>query len=454
MILKTDPLPYQKEAFDKLKRIRVGALYMEMGTGKTRTALELIKHRMDQGKIDHVIWLCPCSIKDDIQAGIFEHSDLVPGKLLTICGIETMSTSVREISRMLGIAKKRKVYLIVDESSKIKNHAALRSMHIAQIADLCSYKLILSGTPITRSVVDLYSQWYILDWRILGYRSYWSFAANHIEFDKNRPGKVVRALNIDYLTSKIAPYTYQVKKEDVLILPQKYSNVRTFSLTREQYDHYDEIADRLLFEIDEMRPETIYRLFGALQSIVSGYAIKINANMQIERHPFFAKPHDNPRIQALIDTVGTLGDEKAIIFCNYVDEINLIVNLLPKAVAFSGETPQNNRQETIDKFRGGAQYLVSSKGCGAFGLNLQHCHNVIYYSHDWDWGTRAQSEDRVHRIGQTHDVKIFDICAHNTIDMRILSCLSKKESISAAFKRRLKPGGSNDGIKKYINSGV
>ena len=84
MILKTNLLRYQREAYDKLCGLKIGALYMEMGTGKTRTALELIKHRIDQGKINHVIWLCPCSIKGDIRAGIAQHSDLEQCNQLTI----------------------------------------------------------------------------------------------------------------------------------------------------------------------------------------------------------------------------------------------------------------------------------------------------------------------------------------------------------------------------------
>lgn len=101
----TDLLPYQEQAVEKLRHLKIGALYMEMGTGKTRTALELIKLRLAAGKVDRVLWLCPCNIKTDIQRGIAEHSDLCDLGILDIVGIETLSTSVRECSRLWGWCK-------------------------------------------------------------------------------------------------------------------------------------------------------------------------------------------------------------------------------------------------------------------------------------------------------------------------------------------------------------
>ena len=78
---------------EKLLPIKVGALYMEMGTGKTRTALEMIKRRQESGKIDRVLWLCPCSVKTSLRADIKKHAE---GALsfIAIHGIESLSSSV------------------------------------------------------------------------------------------------------------------------------------------------------------------------------------------------------------------------------------------------------------------------------------------------------------------------------------------------------------------------
>lgn len=435
----TSLLPYQEQAVEKLKHLKIGALYMEMGTGKTRTALELIKLRLAAGKVDRVLWLCPCNIKSDIRRGIREHSNLDDLGILDIVGIETLSSSVRECSRLLQIVQNYHTYLIVDESSLVKNHAALRTIHIQQLSENCDYKLILNGTPISRNEADLYSQWRILDERVLGYKSYYSFAANHLEIDDR--GRIRRVLNTDYLAEKIAPYTYQIKKADCFKLPEKNHHKIFCELTPQQDINYDYVLDKLLTGLDEMSNTAIYQLFGALQAIVSGYTIKIVFSgwfPHAVRCEYMDNPDDNPRLSVLLSCIAGNKD-KAIIFCQYTDEINTIVDLLRdsgrSAVEFNGEMSLKKRNAAIDSFRGDTQYFVANKSCGAFGLNLQFCHKIIFYSHDWNWGTRAQAEDRVHRLGQTRDVDITDICTEDSIDIQILKCLEKKENLADAFKR-------------------
>lgn len=444
MTLKTTLLPHQRQAVDKLRRLKVGALYMEMGTGKTRTALELIKLRLDAGKIDAVLWLCPCSVKGNLLADIRKHSDLadLPG-LLTICGIETLSTSVRSNSELLELVSVRRVCLIVDESSLVKNPFALRSRHITDLAEKCGYKLILNGTPVTKFEADLYSQWYILDWRILGYRSFYSFAANHLEYDRDRPGRIVRALNVDYLTRKIEPYTYQCRKDDVIRLPKKRTEEERFWMTEGQEVLYEKTLDALLTTLDDMSDAAIYRLFGALQSIVSGFDLNISPDHRVTRRPMFTNPEDNPRIRALLSALTDISEEdKVLIFCTYTQEIHDIKTCLEahwpgQTVEFYGAIPQKVRQSRLDEFRDSKRFLVANKACGAFGLNLQFCHRLIFYSHDWNWGTRAQAEDRVHRFGQDHEVVITDIVARESIDGSILRCLARKENLADRFKEEI-----------------
>lgn len=441
MMTFTSLMPHQKQAYDKLIGLKVGALYMEMGTGKTRTALEIIKTRLNAGKIDAVIWLCPCSVKTNLLFDIRKHSNLADlNGVLDICGIETLSTSVRENIRLLKVAVGHKAMLIVDESSLVKNHAALRSVHITSIAERCPYRMILNGTPVSKNEADLYSQWYILDWRILGYPSYWSFAANHLEIDDK--GRIRRALNVDYLAEKMAPYTYQCKKSDCFVLPPKKICKWPFYMTPEQDENYDYVIKTLLTDLEKMCAESIYRLFGALQSVVSGFAVHVNDDFSIAKYPLFPDPKDNPRIKILLKIIDDEKD-KIIIYCTYTYEIDTICQILNdvkpgSAVPFNGDIPQKRRQANIEKFRGPAQFFVTNKACGAYGLNLQFCHKIIYYSHDWDWGTRAQSEDRVHRYGQTEPVLIQEIYASNSIDEQILKCLERKENLVNALKHEIK----------------
>jgi SNF2 family DNA or RNA helicase len=452
----TDLLPHQADAFQKLKSLKIGALYMGMGTGKTRTALELIKLRLDSGKVDRVLWLCPCNVRRDLRHNIQTHSDLYETGLLTICGIETLSASVKTCSRLLSMVRSNRVFLVVDESSLVKNHAALRSIHITQLAAGCLYRLILNGTPVTRSYEDLFSQWFLLDWRILGYRSFWSFSANHLEYDDR--GRIRRALNVDYLVSKMSPYTFQCTSEECFTLPAKQYSSRGFYLTDEQLNNYDYVIQRLLTSLDEMKPESIYQLFGALQSVSCGYSVTVDKRKRIDRFPLFPDPADNPRIQALLEALYD-NSEKCIIFCKYTDEILSIVKLLNShvpgiAVPFYGGVSSANREASIESFRGSAQYLVANKSCGAFGINLQFCHKIIYYSNDWDWGTRAQSEDRIWRYGQTVPCEFLDIFAFDTIDIKILDCLSRKGNIADALKCEIKKSQSKSDFISMLHGGV
>ncbi|MCG8514581.1 MAG: DEAD/DEAH box helicase [Halanaerobiales bacterium] len=441
MILKTKLYDHQIKAVEKIKKIKVGALYMEMGTGKTRTALELIKKRYNKNKIDHILWLCPCSVKETLKRELIKH---VAGELsmFTICGIETLSSSIKTNFKLLNLVEKKKVHIIVDESNLVKNHRAKRTINIERLAGKCTYKLILNGTPISKCEKDLFSQWYILDWRILGYQSFWSFAANHLEYDERIRGKIRRCLNTDYLVRKIAPYTYQIKKEECLELPPKTYSTEYYGLSNEQQKHYKYVADKLLFELDELQPETIYRLFSGLQNVISGFRVTVGKHLK--KTAFFDTPLKNPRIQLLLDLIKKT-DHKMIIFCKFTQEIKDIIKVLnykygeKSAMPFYGEINLKQRQENIDAFykKTKTRFLVANKTCAGYGLNLQFCNYIIYYSNDWNYATRSQSEDRVHRIGQKNNVHIIDICADNSLDERILSCLWKKENLVDSFKRQL-----------------
>lgn len=445
MILKTELLSYQRTGVEKLKKLKIGALFMEMGTGKTRTALELIKLRLEKNKVDAVLWLHPCSIASDILHNIRQHSDLAETDVLHMCGIETLSTSVKENLRLLELVENNRVYLIVDESSLVKNPYAMRSKYVVRLSERCKYKLILNGTPVTRNEADLYNQFYLLDWRILEYRSYWSFEENHVVYDKNNPKRIMAIKNTEYLAKRIEPFTYECKKDDVLNLPSiSYKDVG-FYMTDWQEENYEYVIAELIEQIDEFRPETIYQFFAALQAVISGFAVSVKYSKggapYTETKYIFENPLDNPRIEALRNQLYKA--EKYIIFCNYLKEIDVITAMLNiespgSAVAFYGNMNQRLRNESLNVFAGPAQYFVAHKRCGAFGLNLQFCSNIIYVSHDWDWGTREQSESRVHRIGQKKEVSITDIVCWDSIDVKILDCLRKKRDLADSFKKELK----------------
>lgn len=442
MTLKTELYPYQAAAVEKLLPLRIGALYMEMGTGKTRTALELIQRRVDAGKVLQVLWLCPCSVKQNLRNDILYHCGEVPD-FIEICGIETLSTSVKWNMKLRSLVGD-KTMLVVDESNLVKNPRALRTEHITYIAEKCRYRIILNGTPVTRSYADLFAQWYLLDWRVLGYKSFYSFGANHLQYDPRTPGKIIRNLNVDYLARRIAPYTYQITKAEVLQLPDKHYHTHFVYMTAEQIREYRYVSETMIDMLDEYIPETVYRMFSALQAVISGNHVT-GLSQHLKSTPMFENPLYNPRIQGLLDIIdNNTKDNKVIIFCKFTHEIHDILSVLNKkygagaAVEFTGELSQKRRNENIDIFKSTAQFLVANKTCAGYGLNLQFCYNVIFYSNDFNWGTRSQAEDRVHRIGQVHDVHIYDIVCGNSLDEMIVDCLSRKESLHDRLKNEIK----------------
>lgn len=447
MQTRTELFEYQQDAVKKLSKVKVGALYMEQGTGKTRTALELIKRRSDRNKINHILWLCPCTAKTNILRDIEKHA-ILDKNMLTICGIETLSSSMSEYVRMLNLVQSTKCFLVVDESLLVKNPYAIRTRRITDISKECEYKLILNGTPISKTEADLYSQWKILDPRILGYQSYWSFAANHLEYDDKFKNMVRRVLNKDYLTDKIAPYSFEVKKRDCLNLPGKREYTQYFSLTEEQEWEYDWAKMEFLSpnvlnsQFDES--VAVYRALNALQQITSGRHITSKPYQHMRHVAMFDDPRDNPRIKMLLYTIDLCDEDQVIIWCRFDHEIQDIETVLKadygaeNVYKLCGSLSAKKRQESLDRFAQGARFLIANKSCASYSLNLQYCHIAIYYNNDWDWATRQQSEDRIHRIGQDNQVEIIDICANKKIDERILICLGRKERMTDEFKRLLK----------------
>ena len=458
MQLHNKLLDYQEKAVEKLKKVKVGALFMEQGTGKTITALELCRLRLEAGKISHILWLCPCSTKQNLKDELIKQAPREILERTTICGIETLSRSIHANSYLRLLTEREHCYLVVDESLLIKNPYAYRTQNIDYLSSHCEYKLILNGMPISKNQADLYAQFHILDWRILGYKTYWSFAANHIEFDPEIPQKIIRCLNTDYLARKISPYTVQVTKKDCLVLPDKSYSVNYFSLTRKQNEHYNQVADVLLFHLNELHPESIYRLFAGLQAVTSGFRVLFQRSdtgyEHIVTQPFFENPADNPRLQRLLSVIDNRS--KYIIFCNYTNEIDVLCRILSikygeeQIARFDGSIPMKKRMQNLETFKTKANFLIANRDCAGYSLNLQFCHNIIYFSNSWDLATRLQSEDRIHRIGQEKDIHIRDICAYNTLDERILGCLYRKEKLLEAFRNDIKNMENKNHIAEWI----
>lgn len=465
---KTSLMTHQWAAVGKMLPTRIGALFMEMGTGKSLTAIELA--RLRQEKIDALFWFCPVSLKETVRSEIMKHTDCtsadihvfsdkttertVPACLWYIIGIESMSSSARVVCTVNKLITEQSM-VIVDESSYIKGHRSSRTMRITHIAERARYRLILTGTPISQGVVDLFSQMRFLSPKILGYRSFYSFAANHLEYHEKFKGMIVRSHNTEYLAAKIKPYVYQVTKDECLDLPSKLYERRYFWMSATQEMFYHEAKDRLLLECeeDDWSSITIFRLFSALQQIVSGFWNWKPKRGEPEKHQF-----DHNRLNVLIDTVTSIPPgEKVIVWAKYLYDIDGISEALqkqfgPESVApYHGRLNEKKRADRVERFRGEARFFLATPSCGGHGLTLNEAHYVIFYNNGFKYSERLQAEDRCHRIGQQHKVVYLDLVCRRSIDERIMQALDNKGDVVEEFKREVeKVKDRKDRLRKLV----
>lgn len=442
LVTTTALFPHQVPAVDKILPMRLGALFMDMGTGKTRCAIELVARR--QQRISRVVWFCPVGLKLTIAAEIEKHTngenicvfdgdtshDNLPGAFWYIVGIESMSSSDRVVLAVHHLID-NDTFVIVDESSYIKGHASKRSMRIADLCAQARYRLLLTGTPITQGIVDLYAQMRFLSPEILGYGSFYSFARHHLEYSEKYPGLITRTLHVGQLADRIAPFIYQVTKDECMDLPEKLYDRLYCVLTPEQEEAYQQAKDEILTGILEEMPDyIIFQLFTALQQIVSGFWNR-------KGEEFIRFPHQ--RIETLQTAIsGIPENEKVIIWCKFVESVNQIAAVLPGCALYYGDLTEKQRAEQLQLFRGPARFLIATQATGGHGLTLNEAHYHIFYENEFKYSHRIQAEDRSHRIGQTEHVTYIDIVSKSGIDRRIQDAIAKKEDAVKAFRREVK----------------
>ena len=461
----TDLLPHQAAAVGKLLPARIGALFMEMGTGKTRTAIEFVSLR--RRKISRVLWFCPVSLKETVRQEIAKHTDCppssvyvfgdhtrqpVPPALWYIIGIESMSSSSRAYLAARSLVD-GDAFVILDESTYIKGHRARRTQRITDLALPARYRMMLTGTPITQGVVDLYAQMRFLSPKILGYNSFYSFARNHLEYHPDYKSMIVASHNTKYLAAKMQPYVYQVTKAECMTLPDKLYATRWYTMTTEQRNLYDLAKERIMMDAapDDDISLIIFRVFTALQQVVCGFwnDVATGTFHQCGSH----------RVETLLDAVEQIPDgERVVIWSKYLITIHWIVAALeqrygPGSVQqLTGELSADQRTAQIAQWRKSGRFLVATQSTGGHGLTLNEAHYHVFFSNSFKYSERLQAEDRSHRIGQTQPVTYIDIHCSKSIDDRIAAALARKEDVVRSFRREVEQvkEGKRDALKKMV----
>jgi SNF2 family DNA or RNA helicase len=460
---KSTPFKHQSEDFLRSRDLEEFALFWEMGLGKSKTTIDTIAWLWCTGKInaafivankgsyrnwvtkelpehmpDHVDWVG--TYWDSMASTELKKSYDLLLRPLDKLKIFVMNIEALAFPRSLELAtyfvNGHKTMMVVDESTTIKNRDAKRTKAAIKIGKLAVYRRILTGTPITQSPLDLYSQAQFLDPVLLGYTSYYSFRAKFADMVKITAGnraftKITGYRNLDELNRLMQPWSSRRTKDECLDLPAKVYQTYEVELTDEQRKHYKTLKDDAIAMLQGRMvsaPIVLTKLL-RLHQLVCGHLTTDDGKV-------FAIP--NNRLAALMDILDeTQG--KVIIWANYVADIKAIVEGISqgfpesRVVAYYGAVNSEDRQEAVRAFTDDSdcRFFVGNTATGGRGITLTAASTVIYYSNDYNLENRQQSEDRAHRIGQTRSVTYVDLICTNTVDEKIVKALKQKRKISA-----------------------
>lgn len=460
---KTKPYDHQHTALTKSHDARNYGYFMEMGCGKSKVLLDNIVWLYENKKIDTAVIVAPKGVYRNWQTS--EIPTHLPEGIPHEIYVWKASANKKETERLRDAIKKRGVLriflanvegfataklpkymeafvgdstflLAVDESTTIKNPKAKRTKSLVRLGTTAAYKRILTGSPVTKSPLDLYAQCGFMDKKLLGHDSYYSFQGRYAITRTQRMGshsfqQVVGYRNLDELSDKLRTFSYRVTKEEALDLPEKIYTTRQVGLTDQQLDYYASIKSAAIAILEDgelvTAPAAMTQLL-RLQQVLCGHVMTDDG--ELVEVP-------TKRLAALEECIEEM-DGKVIIWSRFRYDIKKIEAALKKThgpsstVSYFGDTTDDARQEAIKSFQfGDARFFVANPQTAGFGLTLTAATNVIYYANDFNLETRVQSEDRAHRIGQHHPVLYVDLMTKNTVDEHIVKTLQSKIELSA-----------------------
>ena len=459
---KTKPFAHQRKALEDSWAADYYALFMEMGTGKSKVAIDTIGALYKARKITAALILAPKGVydnwvkgeipthlpddinrmvvrwtpstakkfQDEMKALVYEPFD---GLKIFVMNIEALSTPRGTKAAYMFMVKNCANIMVVDESTTIKNRKATRTKNVMMLAKDAKYRRILTGSPVTKSPMDLYSQCSVLSAEALGFTSYYAFQNRYALVQKRKMGnrafqEIVGYRRLDELNLKLDKFSNRILKEECLDLPDKMYIRRDVALTDEQKRVYTQMKKLALAKLENGELATtasVLTQIMRLQQICCGHLQPDEGEIQVL---------DNNRLKELMEITEEL-QGKAIIWASYTHDIQQIASALrdrfgPEAVAtYYGATEQDDRQDIVNRFQDKSdplRFFVGQPKTGGYGITLTAANTVIYYSNSYDLEIRLQSEDRAHRIGQNNKVTYIDLVSSKTIDEKILKALRGK----------------------------
>ena len=460
---KTKPYKHQLTALEKSWNKENFAYFMEMGTGKTKVLIDNLALLYDKGKIDSALIVAPKGVvktwyEQELPTHLPDHIENVTvlwqpnitkgqqEKLDTLFEIESalhifiMNVEALSTDKGVKFASKflnsHKTLMAIDESTTIKTPSAKRTKNIIGLGKTAKYRRIMTGSPITKNPLDLYSQCEFLDPWLLDFTSWYAFRNRYAEMKTiHVHGRSIQVVdkfqNLSELSETVKTFSDRVLKEDCLDLPPKNFTKRHIILTHDQRKIYEQMKKAAMAVLNGKVTTTMTVLtqLMRLHQITCGHFTADDGSVQLI---------PNNRITELMNILEET-EGKVIIWANYQRDVNQIIkNVTEKygkesIVDYYGLTPQEDRQDNIRKFQNGSEcrFLIGTPQTGGYGITLTKANTVVYFSNGYDLEKRLQSEDRAHRIGQKKNVTYIDIICEDTVDEKIVKALRKKINIAS-----------------------
>jgi SNF2 family DNA or RNA helicase len=436
---------------------------MEMGTGKSKVLIDNMSMLYDKGLINGALIIAPKGVyKNWFDSEIPNHMANHVEKTMVLWESTASKTKEKELNTLFksthdfhilimnveALSTKKgkqfaekflnchKTLMAIDESTTIKNPGAIRTKTIIGLGKYVLYKRILTGSPVTKSPLDLYTQCWFLDPWLLDQQSYYSFRTKYALTRKiNVNGRqieiVVAYRNLGELSEKLKPFSYRVLKDDCLDLPPKTFMKRTIQLTDEQKKVYDQMKKLALAELNGKMITTVNVItqLMRLHQITCGHFKSDDGVTQTLK---------SNRLDELMDVLSEM-EGKAVIWAHYRYDIEVIVEAIKKeygdksVVTYYGDTSTDDRQKAIKLIqdpKSEVRFIVGTPQTGGYGITLTGASTMIYYSNGYDLEKRQQSEARIDRIGQEKHMTYIDIIAEGTVDEKIVKALRTKVNIA------------------------
>lgn len=466
MKFKLQPYKWQLTAIEMSKRLDNMALLADMGTGKTGAAVNILRVKYGQNKrVMRTLILSPLVTLFNWKDEFFKHSYIDSNLVNPIYG--TTDQKIKKVQKALSynndcilivnyeamIAPKflkiirewQPEILLLDESHYCKSHKSKRSKAVYELSLDCKHRYIMTGTPMTNNVSDLFMQFKILDGGFTFGNNFYVFQRMYMR-DKNHawshshkhfPHWVVREDKLDEIHEKIYNMGIRVTKDETLDLPPLVEQIYKVPLSSKQRKYYDSMQrDFITFvEEGEKKGFVVAQLAMTkairLQQIVTGFAIDDQGEL--------IEITDNPRLKAVEELITALHENhKVIVWCsfkhNYKQLGDLMTKMKVKHEFITGEMDLKEKRNAMDKFNNDDQtrVIICNRKAGGIGINLVAASYSIVYSRNFSLEEELQSRDRNYRGGsEIHDrIVRINLCAEETTDERITEALLEKKKVS------------------------